>query len=369
MLYGMTQFCAKKTAKTFSNCFSLCNCLGNLGLLFNPFLLFIMMCGCGVESICFGNIPPATMTSSMIDEMTGRMARVTQAEIRVKPMVYVSSNQVLLGDLADLHGFDPSVQKEMIKVVVLENASVNMTLSEMQITEKLRQKITNGLSSNGSVLVKVPKTVRIEINYGISRASVEAALLEKFQTGCGDCSFLIEDLRLPRITGMKDSTPWELNLANTSNAGAFTVPLFVHLPHGPETYWVTGVVKMFKNVLVTKKVINIDAKLTASDFVSKQVDVTYLKDTPATEQELAGQSLRRTLGAGQVILRNDIRRNYALTRGQVTKVILAGNGYDLAIQAIAEQNGYVGDVIRLKNLESQRMITGVVTEKGVVRVE
>jgi flagella basal body P-ring formation protein FlgA len=35
----------------------------------------------------------------------------------------------------------------------------------------------------------------------------------------------------------------------------------------------------------------------------------------------------------------------------------------------AEDSGFVGDVVKLKNLENQKVLTGIVVEKGVVKLQ
>ncbi len=85
-------------------------------------------------------------------------------------------------------------------------------------------------------------------------------------------------------------------------------------------------------------------------------------------QDVVGKVARRTLIAGRPIPRNALHRSKAVTEGsRVTLVFGAGR---LTITGVgkAVQSGSVGDTISVKNVDSGRLVRGVVRKDGAIDV-
>lgn len=57
-----------------------------------------------------------------------------------------------------------------------------------------------------------------------------------------------------------------------------------------------------------------------------------------------------------------------IVKGQITKAYSNIGGISVSVIAQALENGYVGNVIRIKNLDSGSIISGIVKEDGTVKV-
>jgi flagellar basal body P-ring formation protein FlgA len=86
-------------------------------------------------------------------------------------------------------------------------------------------------------------------------------------------------------------------------------------------------------------------------------------------QALVGKVARRTLLPGVPVQVNAIRDPYLVNQGKSSLVVFANGGLTITTQAIALQNGVVGDVITLRNPESGTIIQGTVERDGTVRLE
>jgi flagella basal body P-ring formation protein FlgA len=120
---------------------------------------------------------------------------------------------------------------------------------------------------------------------------------------------------------------------------------------------------------VTTRQLNPGEKITSRDFRMEEVDVTFAKDGVPKSSEVEGQLASRILSVNQPIFKSDYKKELAVTRGQLIRAISGNETFEVTSQAIAEEQGYVGDLIRIKNSESQKMLSGQIVEKGVVKVQ
>lgn len=85
-------------------------------------------------------------------------------------------------------------------------------------------------------------------------------------------------------------------------------------------------------------------------------------------QRLVGKIARRTLLPGQPIPLNAVGDPKAVLVGALAKIIYQDRGLTIATYATVLQSGAPGDLVSLRNLESGRMIAGIVQGDGTVRI-
>ncbi len=101
----------------------------------------------------------------------------------------------------------------------------------------------------------------------------------------------------------------------------------------------------------------------------EEVDITYAKDGLPKPEEIDGQLAARMLQLNQPIFKSDFKRELAINRGQIIRAVSGNESFEITSQAVAEEQGYVGDVIKIKNSESQKTLSGQIVERGVVKVQ
>jgi flagella basal body P-ring formation protein FlgA len=105
--------------------------------------------------------------------------------------------------------------------------------------------------------------------------------------------------------------------------------------------------------------------LTKRAFVARTVALgTIFADTSA----VVGKVATRTLIAGQPIPLAAVRDAYVITQGKTATVIFEQGGLTLSAQAVALNNGGIGDLISLRNPESGVTIKGTVAPDGTIRL-
>ena len=87
-----------------------------------------------------------------------------------------------------------------------------------------------------------------------------------------------------------------------------------------------------------------------------------------TREMVVGKVARRTLLPGQPIPVNGIRDPYVVIQGKAAMVVFEAAGLTITANAMALQNGGIGDVVSLRNVDSGTIIKGTVASDGTVRL-
>jgi len=88
----------------------------------------------------------------------------------------------------------------------------------------------------------------------------------------------------------------------------------------------------------------------------------------AAREALVGKVARRTLLPGQPIPINGVRDPYVVTQGKNALVVFEAGGLTITTNAMALQNGGIGDLVTLRNIDSGTIIRGTVASDGTVRL-
>ncbi len=217
----------------------------------------------------------------------------------------------------------------------------------------------------------VPEEVEIRAKKNlISNQSVENQLTIAILARCGDCKVSLHDLKIPQIREKLSFENCEIQTESLKAGGSFILPVQCRFSGNEnKTYWLSGSSKVFKLAPVSSRQLNPGEKITSHDFRMEEVDVTYAKDGIPTSSEVEGQLASRILSVNQPIFKSDYKKELAITRGQLIRAISGNETFEVTSQAVAEEQGYVGDLIRIKNSESQKVLSGQIVEKGVVKVQ
>ncbi|NJO33141.1 MAG: flagellar basal body P-ring formation protein FlgA [Rhodospirillales bacterium] len=106
-------------------------------------------------------------------------------------------------------------------------------------------------------------------------------------------------------------------------------------------------------------------QLTDRAFIASSVTRSSVHDD---RQALVGKVARRTLLPGAPVQVNAVRDPYLVNQNKSSLVVFQNTGLTITTQAIALENGGVGDVVKLRNPDSGVIIQGIVEPDGTVRL-
>ncbi len=87
-----------------------------------------------------------------------------------------------------------------------------------------------------------------------------------------------------------------------------------------------------------------------------------------SQHEIVGKVARRTLLAGRPIVAEALSEPQALSNGALVQIVFHDSGVTIVAPGQALHAGSVGDAVRVRNVDSGVVVTGVIMRDGTVRV-
>jgi flagella basal body P-ring formation protein FlgA len=294
-------------------------------------------------------------------------------EVSIPAEVEISQRELLrLGDIVEVQNGDEALIN-MLNGIVLRPDARELLLSQHFDAKEILQKMRAALEENPDLkkqnpAFKVPSVVKVSFSTTpISRQEVQRKIINSLRTQCADCEY--------KITIQSTPTPssklWELDLSQLSGRGGFMLPVRDSLNGGDakSNKWISGTIRVSKLTPVTTRLIIQGERVQAQDLRMSMTDITFAKDGVLLIGDIAGQQVSRSLSVGSPVWASDLKREPATKRGQIVKALLGDETFEITTSMQAEENGFVGDLIKLKNLETQKVLSGLVIDKGVVKLQ
>ncbi len=136
------------------------------------------------------------------------------------------------------------------------------------------------------------------------------------------------------------------------------------------TVWITA------DVTIRASVVQAAAKLQYGGIISPGDVKEVLMEIPdarsqylRTSSEAIGKVLRRTLSPGDPLTRESVSNPLMVHTGETVRVRMERGFIVLTAVARAEQDGRIGEMIRIRNLDFSRLLKATVIGRGEVRIE
>lgn len=206
---------------------------------------------------------------------------------------------------------------------------------------------------------KIPKHVIVENKiFEINASEISKKLKAQWQKLCNECEFKISDIRLPQIPANLTANKWQLVEDGNIPINQFSKLIKIYQGKDIKNLWISGQVKIFKNVPVLKRTLFIGQSVQPNDIAFEKREITYLRDkvTP-TKAQIFGKKLKTGIRSNKILWLDNLQREKAAERGDVITVSTSSDTWSLSLRAIAQQSGFVGDVIKLLNPYTKKIIT------------
>ncbi|MBV2168851.1 MAG: flagellar basal body P-ring formation chaperone FlgA [Bdellovibrio sp.] len=290
-------------------------------------------------------------------------------EVSIPGSIEISQRELLrLGDVAVVSGGNEELLSFLDSIVIRQDARellLSQHLNSPEILEKVREsmKSQEGLR-NLNPAFKIPSQVKVSFSSTpISRQEVERKIHNTLKARCNDCEYKVT----VQSTPVPSQKQWELDFTQLSAKGGFLLP--VRDGDQRQLKWISGTIRVSQLTPVTTRLILQGERVQPTDVRMVMTDVTYSKDGVLRVEDIQGQLAARSLPVGSPIWTSDLKREPAAKRGQIVKAMLGDEDFEISINMQAEDNGFVGDLIKVKNLETQKVLSGLVIEKGVVKLQ
>ncbi len=282
------------------------------------------------------------------------------------PKAYVDSkSKVSLADVIDQRRSDIANLSEFEKVSIAAAPAKgkSLTLSASIVSEAIRNQVKSKFES-----IKIPSKIvvynkRAELNEN----TIYEQLLWNWEQSCNSCRLEIKNLMVPKIPKELITSDWRIEASQDIPKGSFSEKIIVHDENKREiTYWARGEIKVYKRVPVATRTLMISHKLKDMDVKWEWRDVTYSTDNVPSAEMLGQMQLRQGVAANQIIWSRSVAVEKTVKRGDLVQVTAGDSQWKVSLQGVTEQDGYIGDIINVRNVQTKKLITAEVIGPGEV---
>ena len=277
--------------------------------------------------------------------------------------ITVSSDLVRIGDLVD----NVSTARARIAVFRAPDLGETGAVPTSRVLEALRAHDVLAVQTGGASEVAVTRASR-----AISSAEIRTRIAEVLSD-----RLRVVDAR--NIAVMLDNPVQSIHL-NPSAAGPL-MPERITLDRGgrfdivfknddDQPIRITGAAHEAYDTLVATRTLNRGEILRNSDVTIEKRAKGEVQGEPIRDPSVAiGMALQQPMRPGQPIRNADIAKPQLVKRGEPVVLHYGVPGIALTVRGKAEDGGALGDTVNIMNIQSKRVVQGVVTGPGQVLVE
>jgi len=287
----------------------------------------------------------------------------------------VSGPSVTLADIAD---FDTgSGQPETANALAVQavaaspDAGDTIALDTRTIIHKLGQggTGTDDIQWGGAQTVTVSRQ-GVTITPKIVQKIIDGFLAEHGKELSGiSCSFTPTDPP-PPFTVPTGELGWEVIPSNPGIIGSTRFSLIGRINNQVvKNFSVRGTLKALAPVIVAASNLRRDDLITEAQIRLESMDISTLRAPCRQKDQVIGKKVLRAIKAGTAIELAHVDFPPVIQKGALVKILGRNNGLELTATGIAKTDGKEGEIIKVKNVSSEKEIFCRVTAPGLVEVQ
>jgi flagella basal body P-ring formation protein FlgA len=294
--------------------------------------------------------------------------------VRLKETASVRLKTVHLKDVADLQGPDPDLLNRLGQISLGPSPEFGLAkiLSRRQISE-LIQSVRDSLPA--ATLEGAP-AVQIKLQgRPITFEDIAPLLLTHLLQTTSWNDSEIKILSIGNLQGME--MPLENAVLRLSARSAIKglknllVPIEI-LQDGKtlRSFWITARIEVRARILTAARKIPRGKIIDSSDVVETTTEIPDLCVTYVRQlKEILGKAARASLSAGDPLTYDSFMKPFLVMKGETVQLRLERDGIILTSPVRAEQNGRLGQIIKVRNLDFSTVLKAQVTGKAKVEMQ
>lgn len=281
---------------------------------------------------------------------------------RLKIEAMVESDQIRLGDL--IEGLEKGSE---IAVFAAPAPGSRGTIRADRIVAAALEMGITGIETGATRAVTVIRSGR-----AISRNDMIDAISRNLaDRGVkGDLEIILDDAIRARTFDAQRSGPLRIaSFTRDTRSGRFEARIALAGAADAESWLATGSMSETREIAVLVNDVERGEAVHSKDVIMVKRPASVLgADVALTMADLVGMIPRRTLKAGEPVRSADLAKPILVEKNQLISVTYSSKGLSLAMRGRAQQNGALGETIRIQNPQSKRFVEGVVTGQGHVTI-
>ena len=295
------------------------------------------------------------------------------AVIDLKGKAVISNEEITLNNIANISSDDPDFLKELntLKIGFAPKNTRKKCITKYEIIRLLRQNNIDirdiRFRGYDSTAVMKPSVV---ITYSDIYDKAKKFLLKKYGWEKENVNIRMHN-NLSDIILPKGDTLFQFSCMPN---GRFTGYLQLSLNLKQNNRILRSLrlsfnIQLFDKIWVANRQINKGELIRPEDICLEKNDITRLNLTKIlNKDEIAGKIALRNIRKGAFLTERMIGRKMLVKRGQFVTVVVNNALLNITINGKAKDNGYLGDIIRVQNMDSGNIISGIVKDSNTIIV-
>lgn len=295
-------------------------------------------------------------------------------QVRLLTSARVDGESVLLGQIAEIVADDPAMIEALgaMEITRAPLPGQSFYIHPNRIAALIRQKTE---TANGCQIIATAP-VKVVRNYGtVSAEQIRTAVGRYIETHApwDKGQMKIRPIRYdqPLIVPPGEVTLQISAAKHTDWLGAepFTVRVLVNGESVRRTA-VPAYIEVWQEVFLSAKPLGRGQPITPADVKVKKMDLAHLPSNAVVRAEqVIGKRATRSIAINTILLDDQMEQKPAIRKGDMVQVLAESSLFKLSTQAVAQEDGCVGDRIELTNRRSKKTIYAQVVDAGTVKVE
>ncbi|MCB9916264.1 MAG: flagellar basal body P-ring formation protein FlgA [Planctomycetes bacterium] len=284
----------------------------------------------------------------------------------------VDGSEFTLGDVATVDGADTAEVKRVreLELGYAPAPGYSRVIQRWRVEQQLQREFT-GLTVvfEGSSACRVwPRVAEI------SPAELEAAAREML---AGELAGEDVELKLHRelseeqVPAGRSTRRLEADPSGAEvRTGLVNVPVKILIDGAVyRTVWVGFDVTLFRELPVLKRDVPLGGRIAEGDLVLQRTAIEAAFTGEAlSPSKLVGATAKRPLHLGMPVLAHDVKREPAVKRGETVTLEVINGQVLVGTKVVSLMDGYLGDVVAVRTVDTGKELTAVVSQKGRVEL-
>lgn len=285
-------------------------------------------------------------------------------QVRFLPNVEISQKAYLtVADIVEISNGNRDLIEKLDKIN-LPVEDHNYEISQAQIREALKQFSTELTSKNEIPTWIIPQKIQVKLSDNIiSKMEVSRRLQQYLKLNCQTCEYEVSIANIPLLK----SPHWKVNYKDINDQSQFLIS--IEEGHQSNLKWISGLIRKFKTIPVANRLIKYGDKLSADMFSEKRVDISQSKDASILIDQAIGRLVGRQINIGQPIWTSDLQKQLIVQRGQMIKALIIDDSIEITLQVQSEDAGQLGDTIKVRNLENNKILSAKIMSDNQVEIK
>ncbi|MCP4255841.1 MAG: flagellar basal body P-ring formation protein FlgA [Candidatus Scalindua sp.] len=296
-------------------------------------------------------------------------------EISLMDKVILEDDEITIRDISTVTGDDADLVNTIESIVLGNAPGANSTrrISLSFITMRLKSasvdvsEITFTDAKSSLVSVESTKIKGLEIAQKAKEYLLDFLPMDDRET-------TVELGRIPAnqwVPKRRDKIDFYITLIDTSKDRG-KIELVVSASSDSKRYFKVPVyfnVRVFEFVAITKKKLRRKQQITREDIFIARRDTTRMRGMAFSSiDDLKGMTTITPIQAHTILTDHMVEIPPTIRQGSLVKLIVKKSGFKIVTKGLAQQTGYKGEVIKVKNINSKKMLYGTIVNSDSVHV-